>query len=363
MALYPGADTEKRVPAEILSNAVQAVFQACGMPLQNAAVVAASLVDADLRGIHSHGVLRVPDYVGKLTREGVNPKGEPCVTIDAAAALVIDCGNTLGQVGMMFAMEKAIARARETNIAFAAVGGSNHAGTMEFYARRALSEGMIGICGTNALPTMAPIGGREKIVGINPIAIAIPGGTAGDFVLDIAFGATAHGKIRVFAQKGEPIPIDWALDTHGRPTTDAVAALEGLIQPIGGHKGVGLGMAVGMLSALLSGSAYGLESGNMQEGPKAGVDSHFAMAINIAAFQNVDTVRSRVDQILAEIRSTAKADGTDRLYVPGEIEAGLEAAQSAAGIPLNDQTLRDIMATALEVGANVSSLQAIIDAE
>jgi LDH2 family malate/lactate/ureidoglycolate dehydrogenase len=340
----------------VLHQAVVAIFRACGMDDDDAVTVTRSLVEADLRGIHSHGVLRVPDYAGKLLREGVDPRGRPTVLVDAAAALVIDCGNNLGQVGMAFAMKKAIERASEINMAFAAVGGSNHAGTMEFYARMALEKGMIGICGTNALPTMAPWGGREKIVGINPIAIAIPGGAEGDFVLDIAFGATAHGKIRVFAQKGEPIPIDWAFDINGKPTTNAVAALEGLIQPIGGHKGVGLGMAVGMISSLLSGAAYGTQSGNMVDGPKPGVDGHFAIAINVAAFQDLETVRGRVDGILGEARQSAPAGETNRLYVPGEIEADLEAHNRQSGIPLNDETLRDILKVANEVGADVTAL-------
>lgn len=356
MALYPGTERETRIPVAVLDAAVFTIFRACGMAEGAARAVTRSLVDADTRGIHSHGVLRVPDYVGKLKEEGANPKGEPRLVTDAGAALVIDGANNLGAVAMTFAMEKAIARAREISIAVAAVAGSNHCGTMELYARMAADAGMIGLAGTNALPTMAPWGGRDKVVGINPLGIAIPGGEMGDFVLDIAFGQTAHGKIRIFAQKGEPIPPDWAFDAHGQPTTDAVAALEGLIRPIGGHKGVGLGMAIGMISALLSGGAYGLETGNMVDGPKPGVDSHFVMAINVAAFQDLATVRARVDGILREMRTSRPADGHERLYTPGEIEAELEAKFRREGIPLNDATLADIIRMAEKVGANVSEL-------
>lgn len=359
MALYPGTEKETRVPVGVLDAAVFAIFSACGMNERAARAVTRSLVDADIRGIHSHGVLRVPDYVGKLTEEGVDPTGEPRLVTDAGAALIIDGANNLGAVAMTFAMEQAIARARDINLAFAAVRGSNHCGTMELYARMALDAGMIGIAGTNALPTMAPWGGRDKIVGINPLGLAIPGGEMGDFVLDIAFGATAHGKIRVFAQKGEPIPPDWAFDADGQPTTDAIAALDGLIRPIGAHKGVGLGMAIGMLSALLSGGAYGLETGNMVDGPKPGVDSHFVIAINVAAFQDLATVRARVDGILREMRQSKPAEGNDRLYTPGEIEADLEVAHRRDGIPLNDATLIDIIRMATKVGADVSELTRI----
>ncbi|MGF1624703.1 MAG: Ldh family oxidoreductase, partial [Alphaproteobacteria bacterium] len=274
MALYPTSETDRRIPHDLLIRDVAGVFRACGMNEADARLLAWSLVRADLRGIHSHGVLRVPDYVAKLRHQGVDPRGRPSVAVDSGIALVIDCGNAMGQIGMAFAMSRAIERAVETHMAIAAVRGSNHCGAMDFFAMMALERDMIGLCATNALPTMAPWGGREKIVGINPLGIAIPGGEEGPFVLDIAFGQTAHGKIRVYAQKGAPIPEGWAFDAQGQPTTDAQAALDGLIQPIGGHKGVGLGMAFGMLSSLLSGGAYGTELGNMVDGPRAGCDAH-----------------------------------------------------------------------------------------
>lgn len=355
MAVYPGADREIRISRVLLRDTVSAIFRAAGMADDGADIVARSLVDADLRGIHSHGVLRVPDYVGKLTRDGADGRGVPKLIVDNAAALVVDCSNNLGQVGMTFAMQKAIERAGELNLAFAAIGGSNHSGTMDFYARMALDKGMIGICGTNALPTMAPWGGRDKIVGINPLGIAMPGDDNGDFVLDIAFGATAHGKIRIYAQKGETIPEGWAFDAEGHPTTDALSALNGLIQPIGDHKGIGLGMAVGMLSSLLSGAGYGLESGNMVDGAFAGKDGHFVMALNVSAFTDLEAFRRRVGNVLTEIRQSARAAGVDRIYTPGEIEAGFERDYGTAGIPLNDETLDNILAAAKTLDVSIDS--------
>ena len=356
MAVYPGAERETRVPLTILENTVQGIFEAAGMSVEAAKSVAESLVDADLRGIHSHGVLRVPDYVKKLTDEGVDPRGKPRIVSDNGAALVIDGGNNLGQVAMRFAMESAISRAKDLNLAFAAVGGSNHAGTMDYYVRMALAHDMIGIAGTNALPTMAPWGGREKIVGINPLGIAIPGSDGRAFVLDFAFGATAHGKIRVYAQKGEPIPVGWAYDADGQPTTDAVAALDGLIQPIGAFKGIGLGMAVGMLSSLLSGAAYGTESGNMIDGPVAGVDGQFALAINVAGFTDITRFKTRVDKILSEVQQSARVEGVERLYTPGEIEANFELAYRRDGIPLNKETLSGVLEAAKKLGADFEAL-------
>ncbi len=349
MALYPTSETDRRIPHDLLIRDVAGVFRACGMNEADARLLAWSLVRADLRGIHSHGVLRVPDYVAKLRHQGVDPRGRPSVAVDSGIALVIDCGNAMGQIGMAFAMSRAIERAAETHMAIAAVRGSNHCGAMDFFAMMALEHDMIGLCATNALPTMAPWGGREKIVGINPLGIAIPG-EEGPFVLDIAFGQTAHGKIRVYAQKGAPIPEGWAFDAQGQPTTDAQAALDGLIQPIGGHKGVGLGMAFGMLSSLLSGGAYGTELGNMVDGPRAGCDAHLCVVVNPAAFAEMGDFKRRVDAILRQVRGSEKAPGVDRLYTPGEIEAELEQAYRAQGIPLNRETLAGIEQAASELG-------------
>jgi LDH2 family malate/lactate/ureidoglycolate dehydrogenase len=226
---------------------------------------------------------------------------------------------------------------------------------MDYWAMRPLSAGMIGIAGTNALPTMAPWGGRDKIVGINPVAIAVPGKET-PLVLDIAFGATAHGKMRVYAQKGEAIPDGWAFDAAGKPTNDAEAALAGLIQPVGQYKGVGLAVMIGILSSLLSGAAYGLESGNMVDGAKVGTDGHFLLVIDIAAFVPLEVFRARAEKIAGDIMSSAPAVPGARLYAPGGLEAQLEAEYARSGIPLNDMTLAGIRDCAARFGVSVTAL-------
>lgn len=321
MAVYPKSETDRRVSAERLGEIVRAIFSRCGMSDADAALLTESLVRADLRGVHSHGVLRVPDYVKKLTRDGVDPSGRPRIVSERGAAIVIDGGNSMGQIGGAFAMKWVIERARDLGLALAAVRGSNHCGAMDWYTLMAVRAGMIGLAGTNALPTMAPWGGTEKIVGINPLSIAMPAKKHSPFVLDFAFGATAHGKIRVYHQKGSQLPEGWALDADGQPTTDATRALSGLIQPIGQHKGVGLGMAIGMIASLLSGASYGTELGNMTEGPRPGQDGHFFAAIDIAAFQDVESFKKRVDAVIDEVHELRPRAGVSRLFVPGEIEA------------------------------------------
>ena len=349
MARYPGTDSERRIEPDLLNRQVASIFAGCGMSETDASLLADSLVQADLRGIHSHGVLRVPDYVAKLTREGVNPRGRPRVVSQTGGAIVVDGDNAMGQIAGVFAMRRAIECARETGIAASAVRGSNHAGAMDYYVRLAVDEDMIGIATTNALPTMAPWGGVDKIIGLNPIGIGVPGGE-GALVLDTALGATAHGKIRVFHQKGEPIPGDWAFDRDGRPTTDAAAALHGLIQPIGGYKGLGLAVCMGILSSLLSGAGYGTESGNMEDGAIAGADGQFYLAVNVAAFEELDRFKSRVDMVVDEIRTSRRATRTDALHAPGDLELQTQARNRDAGIPLNDTTLDEMRRSAMEVG-------------
>jgi len=356
MAIYPQTETDQRLAAADLQRVIEEIFAACGMGQEDANLLAATLVHADLRGVHSHGTLRVPEYVRKLTVDGVNPRGRPRVVSGKGAAVVIDADNSMGQIAGTFAMRMAIEQARVTGLAFAAVRGSNHCGALDWYTLMAARADMVGLAGTNALPTMAPWGGIDKVVGINPLSIAFPGRQTKPFVLDFAFGATAHGKIRVYHQKGSPIPSGWAFDKEGRPTTDAAAALDGLIQPIGGHKGVGLGMAIGMLSSLLSGAAYGTESGNMAEGAKVGVDGHFFMAIDLAAFGEAEVVKGRVDAIAEEVHQSRCAEGTLRLFIPGEIEDEIEAGYAAKGISLARETVEGIRRVARSLGTRTELL-------
>lgn len=345
---------EKRVPAGDLLALAAEVFGRCGMRPADAQLLADTLVSADLDGVNSHGVLRVPEYVKKLTQRGVDPKGRPRVVSDVGSCLVVDGGNSMGQIGAQFAMDRAIERARTTGMAAAAIRGSNHCGAMAYFARQALDHEMIGMATTNALPTMAPWGGVEKIVGINPVSFAIPCGDAPALVYDAAFAGSSHGKIRIYNQMGRSLPEGWALDVEGNPTTDPAQAMAGSLLPIGGFKGVGLALIMGILSSLLSGAAYGAELGNMVDGPRAGQDGHFVAAIRIGAFEDVDRFKARVDKLVAEIHNSARARDADRLFVPGEKEHLHRQRATRDGIPLNTVELADLAGTAMEVGVELS---------
>jgi LDH2 family malate/lactate/ureidoglycolate dehydrogenase len=357
MTAYPETENERRIPVGMLLELVGAIFQRCGMNQVDAHLLADSLVTSDAQGVHSHGVIRVPEYAKKMVDGGVDPNGIPWVVSQTASALVVDGGNSMGQIGTAFAMDKAIATARTQGVAAVAIRGSNHNGALGYFARMALAHDMIAMVTTNALPTMAPWGGTEKIVGMNPMAIAIPAGTECPIVFDAAFAASSHGKLRVYSQKGAPIPEGWAFDPQGRPTTDPAQAVLGLLQPIGGHKGIALAMAMGVLATLLSGASYGTELGNMIDGPKAGEDGHFVLVLNIAAFVDPSTFKERVDRIVRQVHQSPRAAGIERLLVPGEQERETELAYRKAGIPLNEETLAGVRKAAERAAVNASVLK------
>ena len=338
------------VDAAELRALVGRIFEACGMSDRDASRLADQLVCADLGGTHSHGVLRVREYVKKLRDDGVDPCGQPVVERDSGACIVVDGHNAMGQIVAHFAMTEVIRRAGEHGIAAAGVRGSNHCGAMAYYATMALEHDMIGIATTNALPTMAPWGGVERLLGINPLGVAIPAASERPIVYDAAFSGSSHGKIRIHHQKGQSLPEGWALDREGRPTTDPASAIEGLLMPIGGFKGTGLALIVGVLSSMLSGAAYGTELGNMEDGPKAGEDGHFMAAIRIDAFEDPGRFKQRVDAAIREIHACRPAVGVDRIYAPGELEFLRREDYEARGIPLNALTLSDIADTARTVG-------------
>ena len=214
--------------------------------------------------------------------------------------------------------------------------------------------GMIGIVGSNALPTMAPIGGIDKIVGMNPISFAAPRAGGRPVVLDLALGATAHGKIRVYRQKDMPIPQGWATDADGNPTTNAGKALDGLIQPVGQHKGIALAMMVGILSTLLSGASYGTKLGNMVDGARSGHDGQFFMVIDIAAFVPLDDFELALTDIVDEVHNSRPKQVGQALLTPGDMESRFEAEYAAAGILLPSETVQDIVRVAAELSLPAS---------
>ena len=250
-----------------------------------------------------------------------------------------------------------IGKAAQTGIAAGAIRGSNHCGAMAYFARMALPHDMIGIATTNAIPTMAPWGGAERILGINPLAISVPAGEMSPIAYDAAFSGSSHGKIRIYQQKGMRIPEGWVIDREGQPTTDPMAAVDGLLAPIGGFKGAGLAMIMGILSSMLSGACYGTELGSIEEGPIPGEDGHFVAAIHIPSFEDVERFKSRVDTAIQQVHDCQLAPGFDRVYAPGELEAIRRVEYREKGIPLSRVTLTDVRETTERLGIDVNEYE------
>jgi LDH2 family malate/lactate/ureidoglycolate dehydrogenase len=298
----------------------------------------------------------VPEYVKKLQDGGVDPRGRPAVVRDVGACLVVDGGNSMGQIGTRFAMRQAIERALSTGIAAVAIRGSNHCGALAPYVLEAVAHDMIGVVTTNALPTMAPWGGAERLLGINPLGVGIPAGDEWPIVYDAAFSAAAHGKIRVYKQRGQPLPDGWALDQSGQPTTDPAVAIDGLLRPIGDFKGANLALVMGVLSSMLSGAAYGTQLGDMYAGPRAGQDGHFACAIRVEAFEDTAHFKARIDEAIRELHASRLAPGYDRVFAPGELEFLTETKSRRDGILLTCETVDDLVGVARSAGVAISDL-------
>jgi len=338
------------IDAQRLISAVADIFMAVGIAAADAQVVAADLVAADLEGIASHGVMLVPMYVERISKGSVSRRSAGEVVSDRGGAIVIDAGNSLGQLTSRQAVKLAVARAREIGLAAVAVRNGFHFGTSGRYARMMAEQNCVGIVLSNTRPLMPAPGGAEAVVGNNPIAIALP--SAGEFPVeaDMALSATAMGKIRLAAAAGEPIPEDWAVDSHGQPTTDPAAAIKGMLLPAAGPKGFGLALVIDLLCGGLSDGAVGAEVRPLYGDPVEPYRcSHFFMAIHAAHFPVGDRFAEHVRDQAMRVSRSKRGAGVERVYAPGELVWATRRASEGV-CRLDAPTLRSLVDTAAGVG-------------
>ena len=336
-------------PGQLLSFSTD-VYAAAGMPRDDAHLAADTLVQADLWGHQSHGVMRLSWYVARLKAGVCEPVAKPQTLIDAGAIGVIDGRDAMGQVLTARAMEDAIRRAKAHGIGAVALRNSNHFGTAMYFTLMAARAGCVGFLSTNASPAMAPWGGRKKTVGTNPWSWAAPAGSHPPMVLDIANTGVARGKIYLAKQKGLPIPEGWAISAEGAPTTDPAEAIAGIILPMAQHKGYAIAAMMDMLSGVLTGSAFGTGvHGPYQTDHKSGA-GQFMIALDIAAMQPLAEFNARMDRYVSELKAVPLAQGFDEVVYPGEIEARNDARHRAEGLRLPDDTLADLRKLAGEYG-------------
>jgi LDH2 family malate/lactate/ureidoglycolate dehydrogenase len=338
------------VDAQRLIATVADIFMAVGIAAEDAAVVAADLVAADLEGIASHGVMLLPMYIERIDKGSVSRRSTGEVVSDRGGAIVIDAGNALGQLTARQAIKLAVARAREIGLAAVAVRNGFHFGTAGRYARMMAEHDCVGIVLSNTRPLMPAPGGAEALVGNNPIAVALP--SAGEFPVeaDMALSATAMGKIRLAAAAGERIPGDWAIDAEGRSTTDPAAAIKGMLLPAAGPKGFGLAFVIDLLCGGLSDGAVGAEVRPLYGDPTQPYRcAHFFLAIHVGHFPVAEGLAERVRQQAARVSACKRSPGVDRVYAPGELV--FATRQASGGVcRLDAPTVRSLVETAARVG-------------
>jgi LDH2 family malate/lactate/ureidoglycolate dehydrogenase len=312
----------------------RALLAAHGVPGSDAAIVARCLVRADLRGVDTHGLLRLPGYLDRVRRGLVDPKPQLSPQRVTPVAASLDGQNGFGFVVGTRAMEEAIAMAGQSGIGIVAARRSTHFGMAASYVLQALDAGFVSLVFTNASPAMPPWGGKDALLGTSPLAAGAPGGRLGPYLLDMSPAVAARGKIRRALRRGEKIPLGYALDAEGRPTTDPKAALEGVVLPIGEYKGSGLSMLMDIFGGVLSGAAY---AGNVADQYKV-FDrpqdvGHFFLAMKPDLFVPMAEYRSRMDTLIERVRAVPKAAGFEEILIPGEPETREEEKRRRSGIP------------------------------
>jgi LDH2 family malate/lactate/ureidoglycolate dehydrogenase len=330
----------------------RSVLSANGVPDDHAAIVANCLVHADLRGVDTHGLCRLPVYLDRLRRGLINPnpKLEPKRVTPVAASL--DGENGFGFVIGLAAMNEAIAMARDYGIGVVSVKRSTHFGMAASYAIPAVEAGMMAMVFSNASPAMPPWGGRGMLLGTNPFCMAAPAGKHRPIILDMSPAVAARGKIRRAERRGETIPLGYALDANGKPTTDPKAALDGgVVLPIGEHKGSGISMFMDIFGGVISGANFGGEVGDQYKALDRAQDvGHFFLAMRPNLFVSEDDYRARIDALIERVRAVPRADGCAEILLPGEPEDRIEGERRKRGIPYAAAEIAALQAEAKQAG-------------
>ena len=327
-----------------------ALFRA-GLEKPAADRVAELMTQADLQGSDGHGIIRLVPYVKRIHAGGINIRPEIRIATERPAMALLDGDNGMGHLVMDRAARMAIEKARTTGIAWVGTRHSNHAGPASLYARMAMEQDMIGVYfavgNANHLP---PWGGIEMLLSTNPIAVAIPAGDEPSIVLDMATTVAAYGKVKAKAQKGETMPEGWMIDREGKPLTDPKRAGEGFLMPIGGYKGYGLALIVGLLAGTLNGAAMGKEVIDFNVDQNTPTNTGQAiMAIDISAFGDVSAFKQRVDVLIRDMRNSPRMPDVERIWLPGEQSHERRIAYARDGVPLAPALLKNLQALAEEL--------------
>lgn len=340
-------DTPIRIDHQQLARCISNVLERAGMEAVMAAEEASIMIEADLHGVPSHGVRMLPGLLAALKDGRATAKPQISLKTGFAATCMMDGDNGPGRSVSIRAMDQAVERAREFGIGACLAMHTTHWGRAHAYACHAAQAGMIGLCTTNAMPTMAAWGATGKIIGNNPLAIALPRSNGAEpLVLDIAMSQAAVGKVGTWLREGRELPAGWGLDANGQPSTDAKAILSGAVLPFGGHKGAGLALIMELMTAALAGGAFGHE---IVEKDRSGLDPNSCklfIAMNPDAFGGLETLHVRVDSYLSYLGEAARP-----FTWPGERGWQERKHNLIAGVPLHPEIFAQLQSLGLRIEA------------
>lgn len=344
--------TQALIPFSRLQAFIAGALQHVGLPEADAQQVATLMAQADLQGSDGHGVLRLPQYVKRIRAGGINVRPHVRVVHERPGSAVLDGDDGMGHLVVSRAVQMAIEKARSTGVAWVGVRSSNHAGPASLYARMPIEHDMIGLYfavgNANHLP---PWGGMEMLLSTNPIAAGIPAGEEPPVVLDMATTVAAYGKVKAKAKAGEMMPAGWMIDRRGQPLLDPKRADEGFLLPIGGHKGYGLALVVGLLAGTLQGAAMGREVVDFNKDHVSKTNTGQAiLVIDLRAFGEPADFKAAVDRLVRDLRNAERLEGVDRIWLPGEQSHERRQRYAAEGIPVSPGVMADLAALAAELG-------------
>jgi LDH2 family malate/lactate/ureidoglycolate dehydrogenase len=330
-----------------------------GVPKDDARIIGGVLIEADLRGVSTHGLIRLGSYYGERLRKGyMDPLTPHKIIKETSSTALIDGGNGCGQVVSYKAMKLCIEKAKTANMAMVTVRRSNHYGIAAYYAMMALEHDMIGISLTNSQPLAAPTYGRTAVLGTNPISVAVPTEKEYPYVLDMATSTVPIGRLKVYEKKGLKIPLGWAIDDDGAVTDDPTKCRSGgpgALMPLGGtdimsgYKGYSLALLVDILCGVLSGGKVLTDVGFPHEPKESGV-AHFFMAVNIEAFRPLFDFKKQMDETILMLKNSPPAKGQNRIYIAGEKEYEMAKSNQQQGVPIIAPVIEDLKKAGDEIG-------------
>jgi L-2-hydroxycarboxylate dehydrogenase (NAD+) len=342
----------KRVDRSALWELCTAIQKGCGVPADDAGAVSDCLVEANLMGLDTHGVIRLKFYMDRVKAGGNNPRPQIRVLRENACTALLDADNALGPVGGKRAMALAMDKAAGAGVGVVAIRRCNHYGPAGHYVRMAVDRGMIGISLSNVLGSMPPTGGAQALIGNNPYSIGFPAREEPPVVVDGATSLSSWGKLFLCAQTGEPLPAGCFVDKDGRPTLDPRAVMDGgALLPFAGHKGYGIAVAIELLTGMLAESTLDHDIVHpYKQLATPGENSFFMLALRVDNFLDRDTFRRRMDEWIRLVRGSRRAAGVERIWLPGEKECETRAQRLRDGIPLNAKMTDELAAMAREAG-------------